>query len=79
MTSSSQDSVAIAWQLGFPPSAREERNASQALYISALSTEDQCCRGRDRGKDANNQQMEKQLQPATFTEKGDKSLPHSEI
>jgi len=57
----------ILWQVGFPPTAREERDASQALSLSALLTEDQYRRDTDRGRETNNQWMEKQLQPATFT------------
>lgn len=62
---------------GFPPIATEERDASQAVCISALLTEDQ--HHRDRGRETTNQQTENQLQPTTFTLKGDKSLLHSEM
>lgn len=55
MTNSSRDSAVIVWQLGFPPITREERDASQALSISAFLTEDQYRRDRDRGSETNNQ------------------------
>lgn len=81
MTTSSGATAIIVQQVGFSHTAREERDASQALTTSDLLTEDQYHKDRDRrrGKATNNQQTEKQLQPATFTAKGNKSLPRSEI
>lgn len=79
MTTSSGTRAGTVWQVVFSCNVREERDAFQVLSTSDLVAEDQYCRDRQRGEETNNQQMEKQLQPATGTAKGNQSLPCSEI